>query len=62
LSGINSCRNASRYTYISHLKFPQDLFFQPFIFIEVSISCQESERSCICVLGESILHVSMILR
>ena len=29
---------------IRHLKFPQDLFSQPFIFIEVSVASLEIER------------------
>ena len=32
----------------------------PPLFIEVSVPSQESERSCICVLGVSILLLSMI--
>ena len=31
------------------------------IFKEVSVPSQESERSCICMLGVSILPLSMIL-
>ena len=30
------------------------------LFIEVSVPRQESERSCVCVLGASILPLSMI--
>ena len=32
-----------------------------FYFIEVPVPNQGSERSCICVLGVSILHLSTIL-
>ena len=32
----------------------------PPLFIKVSVPIQESERSCICVLGESVLPLSTI--
>ena len=33
----------------------------PFFFIEVFVQSQESDRSCICVSGVSILPLSVIL-
>jgi hypothetical protein len=54
----------SEYGKFHHKRIKINLLYKTMksrIFKEVSVPSQESERSCICMLGVSILPLSMIL-